>query len=390
MIFQNPILTSLLDTDLYKITQGQVVFHDFPEAIVEYTFMNRGKTLFPVGFGKELENHIGLMSVCCRMTKAEYEYLSTLSYFRPNYLEWLRNYIYNPNEVTIIQSGHDLIIKIRGPWYRVILWEVPLMAMISELYFKMLGSKKNDNWENIIFDKSHKLSRGPIPHKWSDFGTRRRFSFEVQNQVVNIMKHFLGFLGTSNPLLAMNHGVRPIGTMAHEFIMGLSAKYGISSANLMAMKHWSNFYQGELGIALPDTFTTEVFLRDFNGYYTRLFDGIRQDSGDPMDWADELVIPHYQRLGIPTLGKKLIFSDGLNVDKYIELSNRYRDRFTIIGGIGTNLTNDVGVKPLNMVIKLTRADFGRGMIDVIKLSDSKGKHTGNQNAIDLAKEELGI
>ena len=385
MKFDYLIIKSIIDTDLYKLTQGQLVYHKFPEAVVAYRFTNRGKTEFPPGFADELIHQIKLMSFL-RLSLQELEYLQSLSYFKPTYLEWLMGFTYNPNEVFVFQSGGDLVITITGPWYRTILWEVPLMALISELFFLMTGTERDSDWFKRIERKARVLSS--TNHLWSDFGTRRRFSNLIQEVVVNTMKSYDGFLGTSNVAMAMKYRVKPIGTMAHEFIMGMSAKFGVKLANLKAMEIWSNFYRGELGIILPDTFTTDVFLRDFDGYYARLFDGPRQDSGDPEDWADNKILPHYNKLGIAP--RCIVFSDNLNPEKFIELSNKYRSITKVVGGIGTNLTNDVGAKPLNMVIKMIAANFGQGWIDVVKLSDSQGKYTGNPKTVDLVKQELGI
>lgn len=388
------LITSILDTDLYKLTQGQVVFYDFPEANVEYEFFNRGKNKFPEGFAKELRNQIQMMSLYCKMSHSEHQYLIGLNLFKKGYVEWLKNYEYNPDEVLIEQIDGELQIIIRGPWHRVILWEVPLMALISELYFLLTGQKPSFDWSDRIVNKAKKLScnsaKDGIPHNWIDMGTRRRFSMGVQDFVVCAMKNYPGFLGTSNPFLAKKYGVKAFGSIAHEFYMGMSAKYGVRLANIMTMKHWSEFYRGELGTVLPDTFTTDVFLRDFDGYWARLYDIIRQDSGNPHEWMDNKVVPHYAKLKINTITKTALFSDSLNTDSYMVLSNKYRNNFKVVGGIGTHLTNDVGVTPLNIVVKLTKADFGQGMVNVVKLSDHNGKHTGHCEAVRKVKEELNI
>jgi nicotinate phosphoribosyltransferase len=225
--------------------------------------------------------------------------------------------------------------------------------------------------------------------QWMDFGTRRRFSYQTQSSVVDRMKGATGFLGTSNVHLALKHGVPAKGTSAHEMVMGLSALYGPRGANLAWLKIWSEHFQGLNGIALTDTFTTDVFLRDFGTYYARLFDGVRQDSGCPFEWGNKM-ITHYQLLGINSKSKTAVFSDGLDTDLFIRLTETFRNYFNVIGGIGTHLSNDVGVKPLNIVIKLIEADLGRGMKNVVKLSDNAGKHTGDVQEIALVKQELGI
>lgn len=380
------IVKSLLDNDFYTFTVGQVIFHSFPNAEVEYEFINRGKTPFPKGFDKELKHQIELLTELSLNHKEEL-WMKTIPYIRPTYAEWLLGYRMNPEEVQISQVGSDLRLSIRGPWYRTIVWEVTLMAIISELYFRMTKQDKENEWENKIRKKAFSLSDKEC--YWIDFGTRRRYSYEVQDRVVEIMKTYKGFLGTSNPHLAMKHGVVAHGTYSHQGPMGMMALYGVRMANKMWMKHWSDYFGGALGVALTDTFTTEKFLPDFGSYEARLFDGLRQDSGDPMEWGDR-ILAHYKSLNVPTENKRLVFSDGLDDIRFRDISWRFRGRCQPIGGIGTYLTNDVGPKPLNMVIKMTKANFGQGWVDVVKLSDSPGKHTGTPEAVELVKREMGI
>lgn len=390
-----PILTSMIDDDLYKINMGSVVFHLFPRAIVTYEFINRGKTQFPDGFAERLQEQVEMMADL-QLTKDEATWLKGISYIRPTYVEWLAGYRMDPSEVLIWSTAGlkangfppgTLKISIRCPWYRGIFWEVKLMAVISELYFKMTGQVMADDWEQRIENKAMKLQTNGC--HWIDFGTRRRFSLEVQDAVVRRMRMAEGFLGTSNPYLAYKYGVTAHGTYAHESVMAMSALYGVRMANKMWMKHWAEHFEGNVGVALTDTFTTDAFLRDFTSYEARLFDGVRQDSNDPYVWGEKM-LNHYRKLNILTSNKRLVFSDNLNDDKYIALDKHYRKFAQPIGGIGTFFTNDVGVKPLNMVIKMTSADFGNGPVNVVKLSDDHGKHTGNVEAIAQAKRELGI
>lgn len=383
------IINSILDTDHYKLTMASVVFHNFPRAIVEYEFINRGHTPFPVGFSEKLQEQINLMQSLA-LTPGEENWLKTIPYIRPTFIEWFRGYRYNPLEVKIIENcGGILFIRIEGPWYRTIFWEVPLMAIISELYFEMTNQKPQINIIENITRKAEKLSDNKC--HWIDFGTRRRYSYEVQQRVVEIMHQYNGFLGTSNPHFAHKFGITPHGTYAHEAVMAMSALYGPRMSNKMWMKHWAEHFEGNVGVALTDTFTTDVFLQDFGTYETRLFDGVRQDSNDPYKWGRK-VLNHYKKLNIPTSNKRLVFSDALTTDKYIALDEMFRGEAQPIGGIGTHFTNDVGtdVKPLNIVIKMTSANFGNGFIDVVKLSDDSGKHTGKPDAIRKVKEQLEI
>jgi nicotinate phosphoribosyltransferase len=226
----------------------------------------------------------------------------------------------------------------------------------------------------------------------ADFGTRRRHSYKTHKVVVETLKKasIKCFVGSSNVHLALINGVKPIGTHAHEWFMFHAAQYGYKMANLKGLENWVNVYQGDLGIALSDTFTTESFFRQFNKMFSKLFDGVRQDSGDPISFADK-TINHYKQNGIDPLSKTIIFSDSLNYDKVEEITKACSGRIGISFGIGTNFTNDVGVKPMNMVIKMVEASpEGEEWIPVIKLSDEKGKHTGSKEAIEIATKILHI
>lgn len=381
-----PVIKSLLDNDLYKLTQGSVVFHLFPNARAKYSLILRRKVPFPKEFGNELEKQIILMSHLS-LAREEAQWLKSIPYTRRTYVEWFSGYNFDPLEVEVFQKGNELELNIEGYWYRTIFWEVPLMALISELYFIMTGQLPTDGWELKIEDKTNRLSDTKC--HWMEFGTRRRYSQKVQEEVVRQMKGANGFLGTSNMDLARRYGVTCRGTYAHEAISAMTALYGPRMANKMWNKHWAEHYNGNCGIALPDTLTTDVFLRDFGPYEARLFDGVRQDSGNPIEFANKM-LDHYKKLGIQTENKRFVFSDNLNTEKYVFLDQSYRSHCQPIGGIGTHFTNDVGVTPLNMVIKLMAINFGSGYVNTIKLSDDPGKHTGDPETIRKIKEELNI
>lgn len=382
-----PIIRSMLDDDTYKLNMASVVFHDFPNAVVTYKFILRSKVPFPDRFCIELRKQINML---CKLTMTDEEHdwmRKSIPYQRPTYIEWLRNYRMDGNEVEIRQTGGTLSIEICGYWFRTIFWEVKLMAIISELYFRMTGQLPDDKWKTRIYEKSSKLSQSGS--HWIDFGTRRRFSYEVQDKLVEMMRDYKGFLGTSNPHFAMKYGVIPSGTYAHECIMAMSVLYGPRMADRMWRKHWSAHFNGNVGVALTDTFTSKVFYRDFDTYDARLFDGVRVDSGDNYEQGTRAV-DHYRKLGIQSSNKRLVFSNGLDTDSYIALDRHFRTLMQPCGGIGTHFTNDVGVIPLNMVIKLATADFGHGSLGVVKLSDDPGKHTGQSEDVELVKRSLGI
>jgi nicotinate phosphoribosyltransferase len=387
------IIKSILDTDLYKLTMQQAVIKLYPRAIVKYSFINRSQTSFPEGFASELRKEIGLMRRL-KLSESERLWMQTRCYFLdPTYLDFLMGYRYDPSEVGIVQEGGDLRISIEGYWHRTILWEVPLMAIISELYFRMTGQTPVDRnaRERNNMGKAMTLIGNGI--HFADFGTRRRFSYEIQDEIVRDFDGTFSkgnFVGTSNVHLAHKYDVRPIGTHAHEWFSFHAAKFGYKMANTMAMEAWVNVYRGDLGIALPDTFTTDAFFKIFDRKFAKLYDGVRHDSGDPIIFAQKS-IAHYRSLGIDPRDKTIIFSDGLDVKKAIEIKDYCRGKIRCSFGIGTNFTNDVGVTPLNMVIKMTSAKpEGEDWMPTIKLSDVPGKHTGYAKEIEMAKHILKI
>lgn len=378
----------------------QAILMTFPRETVQYQLILRDERKFPEEFSNELTSWIASYSECIKLTPREKDFLSTnCSYFTPVYLDFLEGYRFNNKEVFCNQTDEGtLSISIVGEWYRTVLWEVPLMAMISELYFKM--SKDND----IVIDSNEvsQLTR----HKgssletrgieYSDFGTRRRYSYNHHVQSLKDLKDVSPtcLIGTSNPYMARKFKIPCVGTVAHEWIMLHAAKYGFKMANKIAMENWIRVFQGELGIALSDTYTTDVFLRDFSTLFAKMFDGTRHDSGDPIEYLDKIIY-HYKRLRIDPAIKVVLFSDSLNYDSIINISNAVKDSGEGIKaafGIGTNLTNDIpGIRPLNMVIKMTKwYDETYGWVPTVKLSDTPGKHTGNDIQIANCKDELGL
>ncbi|RYY23259.1 MAG: nicotinate phosphoribosyltransferase [Chitinophagaceae bacterium] len=326
------ILTSILDNDFYKFTMQQGVIRLFPYARARYEFINRGNHEFPPGFADTLRKAVNDMEAL-RLTPDEKRFLSVTSpYLDPVYLDFLEGYRYHPEEVIIRQDGASLSVHVEGLWYRAILWEVPLMSLICQLYYELIDADRVSDDEVI----------------------------------------------------------ERIGTHAHEWFMFHAARYGFKMANAMALEHWVQVYRGDLGIALSDTYTTDVFLGQFDKMFSKLFDGVRHDSGDPLLFADK-VIEHYRNTGINPGTKSIIFSDGLNYEKVARITAHCRGRINISFGIGTNFTNDAGPPALNIVIKMVEAcPHGEGWTPVVKLSDERGKYTGDEDSILLAKQSLGI
>lgn len=386
------MIKSLLDNDLYKFTMQNAVMKLYPEAKVRYKFINRGEDCFPKGFSKILKERISAFRNL-QLTESEEKFLREKCYFfDPVYVDFLKGFKFNPDEVKVHQRGEKLSITIEGYWYRTILWEVPLLAMVSQLFFEL--DNKNIDWKkvsNINVNKSRKFEK--LGAKFADFGTRRRYSFENHKNVVTILKKYAPdtFIGTSNVHLARILNLTPIGTQAHEWFMFHAAKYGFKMANPVALGRWVDIYHGNLGIALSDTFTSEAFFESFDTMYSKLFDGVRQDSGDPIVFANELV-NHYKKLRIDPKLKTIVFSDSLNYNKVKHIESKIGKIINTSYGIGTYLSNDIpGVTPLNIVIKMIEAaPFGNDWISTVKLSDVIGKHTGSEKVIHLAKQVLGI
>ncbi|MEJ8591119.1 nicotinate phosphoribosyltransferase [Riemerella anatipestifer] len=384
-------LKSIIDNDFYKITMQNAVVKLFPTARVKYEFINRGKHFFPEGFANELRKAVDSMAEL-KLTKKEKLYLQeTCPYLDLPYLDFLEGYHYDPSEVKIVQEGNDIKVSVEGLWYRTILWEVPLLALISELHYQMNKMERDSN-ETVVHntvEKSRKLNELGVT--FAEFGTRRRHSYKVHQLVMEALMEEKGqFIGTSNVHFAMKYGVKPIGTHAHEWFMFHAAEYGFKMANQLALEHWVDVYRGDLGVALSDTYTTEVFFRQFDKKFAKLFDGVRHDSGDPIEFAKK-TIEHYESFGINPNFKYIIFSDGLNLEKVEEITKATRGTIGISFGIGTNLTNDVGLKPMNIVMKLIGVQAPNGdWIPTVKLSDERGKYTGEPKMIELAKEVLRI
>ncbi len=386
------MIHSILDNDLYKFSMQHAVLTLFPRSKVRYKFINRSSTPFPPDFYVKLRAEIDKMAKL-KLTNAEKHFFAERSYYLPpSYFDFLYGYRYDPSEVTVSQNGGELQVEIEGYWYRTILWEVPILALISELYFKLEAPKiyQNKKIVDIVLNKAQRYNNLNV--KAAEFGTRRRFSYHVHDLVVRTLAEFgkPAFIGTSNVHFAMKYNVTPIGTHAHEWFMFHSAKYGFKTANNLSLENWVNVFRGNLGIALSDTFTTDVFFKAFDTKFAKLFDGVRHDSDDPILFIDKTVA-HYQKHRIDPLSKTIIFSDTLTPEKVEKISNYCEGKIKASFGIGTNFTNDVGVKPLNIVIKMTDAKpDGQEWTSVIKLSDSRGKHTGDEKMIQMCFDELDI
>ncbi len=368
------IIKSLLDTDLYKFTMQQTVYHQFPHAQdVELHFKCRTAGVDLVSYMKRINEEIDHLCTM-KLSEDELQYLASQRYMKADYINFLslfqlqRKYI---NVVALNDKEIDIVVK--GPWLYVILFEVFVLSIVNEVYFEMYWSEETKaEGEKRLFDKvAYVKSMGQEDFKFSDFGTRRRFSFAWQEFVVKTLKEELpmNFTGTSNVYLAKKYGLTPIGTMAHEYLQACQALGPrLRDSQKFALEKWVQEYRGDLGIALTDVVGIDAFLEDFDLYFCKLFDGVRHDSGDPFDWAKK-VIGHYKKMKIDPKTKSLVFSDGLDFKKSFELFEMFKGEAKMFFGIGTNLTNDLGPKAINIVLKMTSCNGS----PVAKISDSSGK-----------------
>jgi len=382
------IIRDFTDNDLYKFTTLNAILKKFPKAKVIYEFINRGNTPFPAGFASALRDEVDAMKNLRLCSDSESFLREQCPYFDEAFIAYLRAYRFDPEDVKISQTGGKLEVGIKGFWARTVLWEVPVLALISELYFRITGQKP-DNYVPRTIAKSKEFAS--VGAHITDFGTRRRFSFDVHNRVLTIMsKHMGAYLdGTSNVFLAMKHGLKPIGTHPHEWFMYHGAHFGYRNANKESLKNWVDVYKGKLAIALTDTYTSDNFFQNFNKNYSDIFYGLRWDSGDPFEFTDK-AIKHYSMFGIDTREKIIVYSDALDLEKVKSIRNYADGKVKDLYGIGTYLTNDVGVIPLNIVIKMTAAkpEGFSGYLPAVKLSDVVDKNTGDSKEIDACIKEI--
>ena len=389
------IITSLLDTDLYKFTMMQVVLHQFPGAQVEYKFKCRNPGMNLAAFATQIRTEI--KSLCgLQFQDAELAYLRSLRFIKSDFVDFLGLFRLNEKYITItpLPNG-DLDIAVRGPWLHTILFEIPVLAIVNEVYFhhaqklpRLMDGRKR------LEDKIT-LLQGPGLRdlKIADYGTRRRFSKAWHEEVLRLLTAKLGavptapaagavgrqqtnpqFAGTSNELFAMKLGLTPLGTMAHEYLQACQALGPrLRDSQIFAFESWAKEYRGDLGIALSDVYGMSAFLRDFDMFCCKLFDGARHDSGDPFAWGERL-IAHYKKNRVDPQTKILIFSDGLTVPRTIELYERFRGRCQLAFGIGTNLTNDLGDAPDHVPLQIVMKMVACNGQPVAKLSDTPSKN----------------
>jgi len=376
-----PIITSLLETDLYKFTMWQTMLHRHPQAQAEYRFVCRNAPTFPLA---ELLAEVNAqLDHLCSLAFAEDElaYLGALRYVKSDFVDFLRIFKFQRRfvQASIAEDGQTLEIVADGPQVHVMAFEIYVLAIVNELYFRRV-----DQAGALVEGRARLQAKIAAlrafgaaeparahPFEFFDFGVRRRFSGAWHEEVVRTLKDEVPefFKGTSNVMLAKKFGLVAIGTMAHEYLQSYQAfDVRLRDFQKMALENWVQEYRGDLGVALTDVVGMDAFLADFDLYFAKLFDGLRHDSGDPVEWGEK-ALAHYAKLRIDAHTKRLTFSDGLDLPTSFTIYRHFADRTQLGFGIGTNLTNDVGLVPLNIVMKLTQCN-GQ---PVAKLSDSPGK-----------------
>ena len=373
-----PVIRSLLDTDLYKFTMWQTMLHRHPQTHSEYSFVCRNTSAYPLS---ELRDEVSeQLDHLCSLDFAadELAYLGGLRFIRSDFVDFLRIFRFQRDFISVHAEGPTLEITARGPQVHVMGFEIFVLAIVNELYFRRFDreaalreGRRRLQAKIALVQAFGKEPPRRHPFEFFDFGVRRRFSGDWQREVVSTFKRELPqyFKGTSNVLLARDLGLVPIGTMAHEYMQTYQAQeVRLRDSQVAALEDWVKEYRGDLGIALTDVIGMDAFLSDFDLYFAKLFDGLRHDSGDPVVWGEK-ALAHYARLRIDAHTKRLVFSDGLDMTRALALYRHFADRTQVGFGIGTHLSNDVGLRTLNIVMKLTRCN-GQ---PVAKLSDSPGK-----------------
>ncbi len=368
------IINSLLDNDFYKFTMMQAVLHSFPDVDAEYSFNCRTENINIAQYVEEIDEE--LKNLCeLKFHSEELTYLRTIPFFTRDFIDFLSLFRLNKNHVHVSEGPRgNLDIKIKGSWLLTILFEVPLLAIVNEVYFRNIVKVPDYRGARDLLDKKiDVIAENRDIFKFADFGTRRRHSFSWHDKVI---KHLIeklepvNFIGTSNVYFSKKYGIKPIGTMAHEWIMaGQAIGVKLHNSQKYMLQKWTDEYRGDLGIALTDTIGIEAFLNDFDLYFAKLYDGVRHDSGDPVEFGHKM-IEHYKKLGIDPRTKTIVFSDSLDFKKAAALAVEFKDKIKVSFGIGTNLTNDFpGIEPLSIVIKMSRCNG----YPVAKISDSPEK-----------------
>jgi len=383
------IICSLLENDLYKFSMGQAIYHQFSDYKTTWSFKCRNENVrFSEEIVEEIKHQIRLFCAL-RFSEDELDYLNNILWIKGSYVDFLRLWQPRFEDFTIeLKEDGNLFLETYGTWLNTSMYEVPVLAIVNEVYFRMTYDyeKLFTDFKEKADEKVQKLVDGQYElGSFSEFGLRRRLSFQAQEYIVKKLAEAKyknsSFLGTSNVYLARKYNLIPVGTMAHEWIMCVGQgdhKHNPAYSNFYALNAWVKEYGVLNGTALTDTITTDCFLRDFNLTFATLFSGVRHDSGDPVAWGEKM-IARYEKLGIDSRNKTLLFSDSLDFERADKIYRHFKGRCKVAFGIGTYLSNDTSVEALNIVMKVTKCN-GQ---DVAKISDVDGKSMcKNQDYVD--------
>lgn len=389
------IINSILENDLYKFSMGYYYQNIYPNAIGTFTFKDRNNTIYTDTFvhllKKELKNLSKLF-----LQKSEFDWVvKNIPYIPQYYWEWLQGFRFDSDRINVyLDENKHLHIEVTDLIYRVTMYEIPILAIVSELYYIEKGIKLENTYDQIIDPLLNKIEIAKQHNLYfAEFGMRRRFSFDVEDQVMRVLsRECPTCVGTSTVYFAMKYGVKPIGTMAHELFMATAAFTSPKEANHVVMENWAKVYDGNLGTVLTDTYTVDVFLRNFSMKLAKLYDGVRHDSGDPIEFGEK-IIAKYQSYGIDPFSKTIVFSDALDFPRAAEIKEYFAGRIKVTFGIGTNLTNNIeGIKPMNIVMKLKsfQVNSRQPIYGCVKLSDVTTKAIGDPKDIESYKYQIAL
>jgi nicotinate phosphoribosyltransferase len=392
------VINSILHNDLYKFSMSNYYIQNFPQASGTFAFHDRNQTEYCDEFVAMLKEEFDSLRKLF-LQKNEFDWAVTnIPYIPQFYWEWLRSFRYEPDKIKVwLDDAKHLHIEVTDLMYKVTFYEIPILAIVSACFhrFEKHGYQTRPELENIMLSRLDDKIEIAKQHNlfFADFGMRRAYNDLTEEIVVSYLKdNCPTFVGTSTVSLAMKYGVKPIGTMAHECFMFQAAIHSPKDANFMVMENWVKVYDGNLGTVLTDTYTVDVFLRNFSMKLAKLYDGVRHDSGDPFEFGDKM-IAKYKSYGIDPMSKTIVFSDGLNFQKAAEIKEYFAGKIKVTFGIGTNLTCDIpGIKPMNIVMKLKecRVNDRQPLFKCVKLSDVHGKETGDINEVKLYRQVLGL
>ena len=392
------IIHSILENDLYKFSMSYYYQVHYPNAWGTFTFHDRNNTKYTNEFIEDLRKEFSNLA-SLSLLDSEFEWASSTINYIPRYFwEWLCHFRFEADKiVTWLDDEQHLHIEVSDLMYKVTFYEIPILAIVSELYHRHHDNifQTREELLDVMVDNLKNKADIASCHNlfFADFGMRRRFNTISEEIVIEYMKeHCPTFTGTSTVYLAMKYHIRPIGTMAHECFMFQAAIHSPKEANYEVMEQWVKVYDGNLGTVLTDTYTVDVFLRNFSMKLAKLYDGVRHDSGDPKVFGDK-IIDKYKSYGIDPKSKTIVFSDGLDFQTAAEIKEYFAGRIKVTFGIGTNLTCDLpGIRPMNIVMKLKecRINERQPIYGCVKLSDVPGKAIGNPKDIENYKYQLGI